>query len=57
MSNEEFRAYYYDAMYEYTVKKNPQGIIIARPYSHQGGYAASVEKMNMGWCGDLSGDW
>ena len=57
MSNEQFRPYYYDAMYDYTVKKNPQGIIIARPYSHQGGYAASVEKMNMGWCGDFSGDW
>lgn len=57
MSNELFRPYYYDAMYDYTVKKNPQGIIIARPYSHQGGYAASVEKMNMGWCGDFSGDW
>ena len=57
MSNEQFRPYYYDAMYDYTVSKNPQGIIIARPYSHQGGYAASVEKMNMGWCGDFSGDW
>lgn len=57
MCNERFRPYYYDAMYDYTVRKNPQGIIIARPYSHQGGYAASVEKMNMGWCGDFSGDW
>lgn len=57
LSNEQFRPYYYDAMYDYTVKKNPQGIIIARPYSHQGGYAASVGKMNMGWCGDFSGNW
>ena len=57
MSNEEFRPYYYDAMYDYTVRKNPSGIIIARPYSHQGGYAASVGKLNMGWCGDFSGDW
>lgn len=57
LSNEQFRPYYYNAMYEYTVNKNPQGIIIARPYSHQGGYAASVKKMNMGWCGDFSGNW
>lgn len=57
MSNSEFRPYYYDAMFDYTVKRNPAGVIIARPYSHQGGYAASVKKLNMGWCGDFSGDW
>lgn len=57
MSNELFRPYYYDAMYDYTVKRNPNAIIIARPYSHQGGFAASVEKMSLGWCGDFSGDW
>lgn len=57
LSNEEFRKYYYDAMFDYTVKKKSSGIIIARPYSHQGGYAASVDKMSLGWCGDFSGDW
>ena len=57
LSNEQFRPYYYNAMYDYTVKHNPKGIIIARPFSHQGGYAASVEKLNMGWSGDFSGDW
>lgn len=57
MSNEEFRHYYYDAMYDYTTSQKQDGIIIARPYSHQGGLGASVEKMNMGWCGDFSGDW
>lgn len=57
MSNELFRPYYYDAMYDYTTSRNKDGIIIARPYSHQGGFAASVEKMNLGWCGDFSGDW
>lgn len=57
MSNAEFRPYYYDAMYDYTVKNNPAGVIIARPYSHQGGFAASIGKLNMGWCGDFSGDW
>ena len=57
MSNAEFRPYYYDAMYDYTTARNPEGIIIARPYSHQGGYFASPDKMNLGWCGDFSGDW
>lgn len=57
MSNAEFRPYYYDAMYDYTVKNNPAGLIIARPYSHQGGFTASIGKLNMGWCGDFSGDW
>lgn len=49
--------YYYDVMFDYTVAHRPEGIIIARPYSHQGGYAASVSKLNMGWCGDFGGDW
>lgn len=57
MSNEEFRPYYYDAMYDYTVSRRKSGVIIARPYSHQGGFAASVSKLNMGWCGDFSGCW
>lgn len=57
MSNMEFRHYYYDAMYDYTVNRKKDGIIIARPFSHQGGLEASVEKMSLGWCGDFSGDW
>lgn len=57
MTNEEFRHYYYDAMYDYAVSRKKDGIIIARPYSHQEGLTASVEKMNMGWCGDFSGNW
>jgi len=57
MSNEQFRPYYYDAMYDYTISRNPAGINMSRPYSHQGGLFASVEKMNLGWCGDFSGDW
>lgn len=57
MTNEEFRPYYYDAMYDYTLSRRAGGIILARPFSHQGGYFASVEKMSLGWCGDFSGDW
>lgn len=57
MTNKDFRHYYYDAMYDYTVNRKKDGIIIARPFSHQGGISASVEKVNLGWCGDFSGDW
>lgn len=57
MINEEFRPYYYDAMYDYTISRNKAGINLSRPYSHQGGFEASVGKMNLGWCGDFSGDW
>ena len=57
MSNEAFRHYYYDTMFDYTVKNRPDGITIARPYSWQGGLASAVEKNNMAWCGDFSGSW
>ena len=57
MTNEQFRHYYYDAMYDYTISRKQDGIIIARPFSHQGGLEASIEKMNMGWCGDFTGSW
>lgn len=57
MPQVDFRPYYYNAMYDYTRTKNDEGIIIARPFSHQGGFAASVAKLNMGWCGDYSGNW
>ena len=55
MTNEEFRHFYYDAMYDYTVSRKHDGIIIARPFSHQGGLEASVGKMSLGWCGDFTG--
>lgn len=54
MSQVDFRPYYYNAMYDYTRMKSDEGIIMARPFSHQGGFAASVAKLNMGWCGDRS---
>lgn len=57
MTQVDFRPYYYDAMYDYTRSKNDESIIIARPYSHQGGFAASINKVQMGWCGDFSGNW
>lgn len=57
LGNSEFKPYYYDAMYDYTVSRNPDAIILARPYSHQTGYHSSVDKMSLGWCGDFDGDW
>ncbi len=54
---EQFSPYYYDAMFDYTASRRDAGIAIARPYSHQGGYLASVGKCNMGWCGDFDGTW
>lgn len=57
LGKKEFGKYYYDAMFDYAVSRKSDGITIARPYSHQGGFAASVSKMNLGWCGDFSGDW
>ncbi len=52
-----FKKYYYNHMWDYTVAKNPEGIILARPYSWQGGYAAGIAKGGVGWCGDFKGDW
>jgi len=57
MAREDFRKLYYADVYDYLREKNPEGIILARPYSHQGGYAASVSKCPVGWCGDFLGNW
>ncbi|MBO4475158.1 MAG: hypothetical protein J5737_00335 [Bacteroidales bacterium] len=63
LSNRDFRRYYYDAMYDYTVSRRPEtGIILARPYSTKSGHGINAEfanksKMSLGWCGDFSGDW
>lgn len=55
----EFRHYYYDAMYDYVQSRRPgTGIILARPYSHQGkGDFSSPGKLSLGWCGDFTGEW
>lgn len=58
MTNEQFRKYYYDAMYDQAQARSKESIVLARPFSHQGnGTHASIEKLNMGWCGDFGGDW
>ncbi len=57
MSNRDFRAYYYGAMSDYVTMRNVAGITIGRPYSHQGGFHSTPDKMIIGWCGDFGGDW
>ena len=58
MPNKDFRKYYYNAMYDYVTSRNPEGIIVARPYSYQATEtSASIEKMSLGWCGDFQGDY
>lgn len=58
MSNEQFRPYYYDAMYDYVTSRKPGlGAIVGRPYSHQRGRHAGIGKLSLGWCGDFGGDW
>jgi len=57
MSMLEFKHAYYDHMFDYATSHNPAGIIIARPYSHQAGYAASINKLSLGWSGDFEGNY
>ncbi len=57
ISIREFKRYYYDNMYDYTKKKKQDGIILARPFSHQGDFAASIDKLGLGWSGDFKGNY
>ncbi len=57
ISIRDFKHYYYDNMYDYTQKKNPEAIILARPFSHQGEFAASINKLSLGWSGDFKGNY
>ncbi len=53
----DFKHAYYDHMFDYATSHNPEGITIARPYSHQGGMAASINKLSLGWSGDFEGNY
>ncbi|MCH8063269.1 MAG: carbohydrate-binding protein, partial [Chloroflexi bacterium] len=57
MSKQDFKQYYYADFLDYTLSKNPQGIIFARPYSWQGGLGAPISKHSIGWTGDHEGEW
>ena len=53
---QDFKKYYYADFYDYSVSRNPQAIIIARAYSHQGGIGALRSKSPISWQGDFRGD-
>jgi len=53
---QQFKAAYYAALHDQALKHNPEALILARPYSWQGGYACGVSKCTLGWCGDFKGD-
>lgn len=52
----EFKPYYYAQVQQQALAHNPESLIIARPYSHQGGYAASINRCTVGWGGDYEGN-
>jgi alpha-glucosidase (family GH31 glycosyl hydrolase) len=52
-----FKRYYYDAVYDYATRKKPEAITMARPFSHQGTFAASINKVGLGWSGDFKGNY
>jgi len=57
MSLRDFKFFYYDSMFDYATSRKDEGIILARPFSHQGGMASRISKVSIGWSGDFSGDW
>jgi alpha-glucosidase (family GH31 glycosyl hydrolase) len=57
ISMREFKRYYYNSMFDYARSKNSEAITIARPFSHQGDFAASINKLGVGWSGDFKGNY
>jgi alpha-glucosidase (family GH31 glycosyl hydrolase) len=57
IDREIFKRYYYADIIDYSKSKREDMIIVARPYSHQGDFHASVSKCTVGWSGDFHGDW
>ena len=52
-----FKRYYYDSMYDYVKSRKDAGITLARPFSHQGEFAAGINKLGLGWSGDFKGSY
>lgn len=64
ITKQEYTETYYAKVYDWihgqTAGTDYDGMIIARPYSHQGqpgGFHCPVSKLTAGWCGDFAGDW
>jgi alpha-glucosidase (family GH31 glycosyl hydrolase) len=56
IATEDFKHYYYADFFDHSTGRNPQAVILARPYSIDGGLGAPASKLSVGWCGDFSGD-
>ncbi|PTX98392.1 TIM-barrel domain-containing protein [Opitutus sp. ER46] len=52
-----FKLAYYHAIREAALRLNRDAVVLARPFSHQGGWAAAIADCSVGWGGDFSGDW
>ncbi|WP_221031319.1 TIM-barrel domain-containing protein [Actomonas aquatica] len=52
-----WRQYYYATLHDVSRQRNPDSVVVARPFSHQGGFAAPVSKSTIGWAGDFTGTW
>lgn len=57
MDRDTFKNWYYAAIHDYALTRNPAAITLARPFSHQDGWAAPIASCSVGWSGDFSGDW
>ena len=53
----DFKKAYYDSMFDYVQKHRQEGITLARPFSHQGDFAARISKVSLGWSGDFKGSY
>jgi len=52
----KFKRIYYAALHDIALKHNPESLILARPYSWQGGFSSDINTCTLGWCGDFHGD-
>jgi len=57
ISIRDFKRYYYNSMFDYARSRKPEAITLARPFSHQGDFAASINKLGLGWSGDFKGSY
>lgn len=55
-TRQEYSDAYYRAFYRYAVERNPEAIIMARPYD-AGAVYAPVDANPAGWVGDQGSDW
>jgi len=56
ISKSKFKRIYYTALHDIALKHNPESLVLARPYSWQGGFSSDINACTLGWCGDFHGD-